>query len=56
MKIQSGGTKTLTSFGSIADGASYLVPRCRLRSEVTYMGGWVKHKTKWNVAVYWTGC
>lgn len=52
---RSGGWKTLNSYGSIADGAAYILPRCYS----DYRGvvrGWVKHKTGWNVKVHQADC
>ncbi|KAJ0423208.1 hypothetical protein BJY00DRAFT_321902 [Aspergillus carlsbadensis] len=44
--------KTLNSFGSIADGAKYIVAKCKRGSGVSaYTAGQVFHKTNWNVIV-----
>ncbi|PIA99143.1 hypothetical protein CB0940_03813 [Cercospora beticola] len=49
--------KTLFSFGSIADGAQFLVNNCKLRSPTdTDIGGRVFHNTGWNVAVERADC
>nr|XP_036583894.1 uncharacterized protein CTRU02_06025 [Colletotrichum truncatum]KAF6793153.1 hypothetical protein CTRU02_06025 [Colletotrichum truncatum] len=46
-------TKTLASFGSIADGAQHLMNRCRFGASV---GGITTHPTRWEVQVYRTSC
>lgn len=52
--IQSNKPKTLNSFGSIADGAQYIMGKCK---SVAFLlvkpktGGQAFHKTNWNVIV-----
>ncbi|KAF4907227.1 hypothetical protein CGCVW01_v012588 [Colletotrichum viniferum] len=44
-------SKELAAFGSIADGAQYLVDRCPYGAGNRYMAGQVFHSTNWNVIV-----
>ncbi|KAL4962765.1 uncharacterized protein BDV14DRAFT_202586 [Aspergillus stella-maris] len=45
-------SKTPNSYGSIADGAQYLLAKCRLGSGISeWTAGQVFHKTHWNVIV-----
>lgn len=57
--LQSGSTKTLSSYGSIADGAQHVLNECGNRpagSSLVLVVGQVFHKTDWNVIVRETGC
>ncbi|TKW59115.1 hypothetical protein CTA1_900 [Colletotrichum tanaceti] len=49
-----GSTKTLNSFGSIADGAQWIVDRCNYGCD--YAGGQAFHETNWNVIVRPNSC
>lgn len=51
--------KTLESWGSIADGASWLSVRCSYQPTITsflYVVGQVFHPTHWNVIVRKDSC
>ncbi|KAL2816029.1 hypothetical protein BDW59DRAFT_166568 [Aspergillus cavernicola] len=50
-------SKTLNSFGSIADGAQVIVNKCHLGSGIQeYTAGQVFYKTDWNVIVQEVKC
>lgn len=50
--LQSKGTKTLNSFGSIADGAKWLTAYCTTSGDpYGFTAGQVWHPTQWNVIV-----